>query len=519
MNNQFSQQVSIFRGRRMPERGFLVGYALLLKVIEEQTTKRLPLPTSLSMYTAKHRKYVQDNWQVFTIRHKPGNDLPSHMVFGLKYEGIDLHILKETFKLIGTKAITQMILNEPTGQYTRRIWFLYEWMFAKTLDIPDLTRGTYVDIIDDNQQYCVIGKNSTRHRVRNNMPGTAQFCPLIRKTKKLESFIVDRLDDKIRQGLLNVHNDLLRRTAAFLLLKDSKASFHIEGQKPSPLRARNWGAIIGSAGKYQLTKEEIERLQQVVIGKNKLRHMGIRHNHEGFIGEHDIEDFTPIPDHISAKSEDLPDLMKGLFETNEILQKSEYHPVLTAATIAFGFVYIHPLADGNGRIHRYIIQHILVLQGYADRSMIFPVSASILDRITTYQDVLEHHSSPRLELIQWESTEDYNTRILNDTKDLYRYYDITLEAEFLFDCVQDTIERVIPNELDYLKKYDMLTDQINNLVTMENTRVDLMIKFIHQNEGRLSKTKREKYFDFIEDDIVGQIEAQYKDVFKSENED
>ena len=26
----------------------------------------------------------------------------------------------------------------------------------------------------------------------------------------------------------------------------------------------------------------------------------------------------------------------------------DYHPVLTAASIAFGFVYIHPFEDGNG---------------------------------------------------------------------------------------------------------------------------------------------------------------------------
>ncbi|NND31311.1 MAG: cell filamentation protein Fic, partial [Saprospiraceae bacterium] len=119
MNKQFSQEVSVFRGRKMPERGFLAGYALLLQVIEDQTSKLLPLPAYLSMFSQKHRKYIQDNWQVFTIRHKPGNDLQSHMVFALKYEGIDLQILKETLKLIGAQALTQMIKDEPTGQYTR----------------------------------------------------------------------------------------------------------------------------------------------------------------------------------------------------------------------------------------------------------------------------------------------------------------------------------------------------------------------------------------------------------------
>ncbi len=421
--------------------------------------------------------------------------------------------------MIGTTALTQMIVNEPTGQYTRRIWFLYEWMFGKSLDIPDLTQGTYVDVVNSTLQYSIKGKNSTRHRVRNNLPGTVEFCPLIRKTQKLETYIERQFDAKIRQGLKSVHNDHLRRAAAFLLLKDSKASFQIEGEKPSAPRARNWGIIIGEAGKQQLTTAEIERLQQMLIGRNKLRHMGIRSNHEGFIGEHDPEDFTPNPVHISAKSKDLPELMKGLFKTNELLPKQGYHPVLTAATIAFGFTYIHPLADGNGRIHRYIIHHILTKQGFADHNIIFPISASILDNLSDYQDVLEHHSSSRLELIDWESTEDYNIAILNDTKDLYRYYDVTREAEFLFDCVHDTIDRVIPNELDYLIKYDKLTDQINQLATMENTCVDLLIKFIHQNYGHLSQTKRDKYFGHLEDHQVRQIEASYQAIFQPTSEE
>ena len=111
-------------------------------------------------------------------------------------------------------------------------------MFGTPLNIPDLARGTYVDVVDDNHQYHVTGMNSRRHRVRNNLPDTAEFCPLIRKTKKLESLIEGRLDDKIRRGPHSVHNDLLRRAAAFFMSKRSKASFHIEGEKP-PVRAHN----------------------------------------------------------------------------------------------------------------------------------------------------------------------------------------------------------------------------------------------------------------------------------------
>ncbi len=194
-------------------------------------------------------------------------------------------------------------------------------------------------------------------------------------------------------------------------MKDSKASFAIEGEYPPTLRVRNWGKAIGQAGKKQLTIEELERLQDIVIGTKKLKNMGLR-TQEGFIGEHDRETFSPLPDHISAKSKDLAPLMKGLLDTNKLLQESKYDPVLAATTVAFGFVFIHPFSDGNGRIHRYMIHHILTRMGYTKRGMIFPVSAAILNRIDEYQSILESYSSPRIDLIKWESTVDYNVKIL-----------------------------------------------------------------------------------------------------------
>jgi Fic family protein len=41
------------------------------------------------------------------------------------------------------------------------------------------------------------------------------------------------------------------------------------------------------------------------------------------------------------------------------MKGSGFYPVLFAAIITFSFVIIHPLEDGNGRIHRYLIHHVL----------------------------------------------------------------------------------------------------------------------------------------------------------------
>ena len=514
MSNCFSQKVSVFHGRSTPEPGFLAGYAFIIAEIERSTEVIIPLPNSLSIITEKHQRYITNQWQVFTIRHRPNNELTSHLAFALKYEGIDLYILKKIFQYAKDEPVIRMMEKEPTSQYSRRVWFLYEWLIGKTLEIPDLKTGTYVELVNSKLQFTGSSINSTRHRIKNNLPGTREFCPMIRKTEQIENLITKDLSGSIEKGLDGRDKELIRRTAAFLLLKDSKASFAIEGESPPSLRARNWGKAIGQAGKKQLTIEELERLQDIVIGTKKLKNMGLR-TQEGFIGEHDRETFSPLPDHISAKAKDLPSLLKGLFETNNLLQESGYDPVLAAATIAFGFVFIHPFSDGNGRIHIYIIHHILTQMGYTKRGMIFPVSAAILNRIDEYQSILESYSSQRIDLIEWEPTADHNVNILSDTIDLYRYYDLTAQVEFLYECVEETIEQIIPDELGYLEKYDRMTQFINSYLSLPDTKVDLLIKFLDQNNGQLSKNKGHKDFYEFTDEEVSSIEENFQSIFET----
>lgn len=115
--------------------------------------------------------------------------------------------------------------------------------------------------------------------------------------------------------------------------------------------------------------------------------------------------------------------------------------------------------------------------------------------------------------MEWEPTKDHNVRILNDTIDLYRYYDLTVQAEFLYDCVAETIEKIIPAELDYLGKYDQMAHYINSNFSLPDTKVDLLIKFLDQNKGKLTKNKREKEFDdFTEEEVLG-IEERFRAIF------
>lgn len=242
--------------------------------------------------------------------------------------------------------------------------------------------------------------------------------------------------------------------------------------------------------------------------------MGFREQ-EGFIGEHDRRYGTPIPDHISARWKDLDALMDGLIATNQKLEKDgPFDAVLAAALIAFGFVFIHPFVDGNGRIHRYLIHHVLLRKEYVSKGIIFPVSAIILERLVEYRRVLESFSKSRLDLIEWKPAENNNVEVLNETIDLYRYFDATKQVEFLYSCVQQTIEQTIPEEVEYLEKYDLMKDYLDNLFEMPDKTVALLVRFLEQGNGKLSERAKAREFKELTEEEVDTIENKYQEIFK-----
>ncbi len=493
--------------RPLPVTATPAGYAALIRAYDLQ----VPLPRNLSAIGERHRFMEQNGWRIYSPRYMPDPSLEGHLTFALKHEGLDLAVLKRLFAATGPTPLADLVKARPTGAYSRRIWFLYEWLTGAQLDLPNASRGGYPLVVDPNRQYAVPAKTSPRHRVKNNLPGTPAFCPLVFRTEALEAFIVRDLQGRAQQAIAAVPRDLLARTAAFLLLKDSKSSFAIEGEHPPQNRIQRWARAIGQAGQQSIDHGELLRLQRIVIGDDRFVHLGFR-TEGGFVGQHDRESRMPIPDHISARPDDLAQLVKGLVAFDREFARY-LDPVVAASVLAFGFVYIHPFDDGNGRLHRYLIHHVLAQRGFNPPGLAFPVSAAILDRINDYRTALEDYSQRLLPLVQWEPTEQGNVRVSNDTGDFYRYFDATAQTEFLYSTVKRTIELDLPREAEFLRRYDAFRNDVNLIVDMPDRLSDLLFRFLHQNGGRLSRHRREREFAALADDEVTRIEAIYREGF------
>ena len=191
-------------------------------------------------------------------------------------------------------VIVEWIRSEPTGQHARRIWFLYEWLTGIELDLPDASKAPYVGVLDERRQFASKGKTVTRYRVRNNLPGTPDFCPLVRRSERLTAILAQDLAGEARAVVQRTAPDLMARAAAFLLLEDSKASYVIEGERPPQDRIQRWAQAIGEAGRRPLSRDEFLHLQRIVIGDARFTHMGWR-TEGGFVGKRDRETNAPFP--------------------------------------------------------------------------------------------------------------------------------------------------------------------------------------------------------------------------------
>jgi hypothetical protein len=501
---------AVFQDSIIPAGTRLAGWAALVHALAISAPVRDPSCVSEQHVRGSRRRHA--DWQVFDKRYWPGDTLGDHLTFALRHENLDLLILKRVFDAVPATAIEAFVQAAPTGVPARRAWYFYEMLTGRTLAVEDAPNAAAIDLLDPKLYFTGKPRLSKRHRVRDNLLGNRRLCPIIRRTKTLGDALRLDLAAKARAtvGRAGVH--LVARAASFMLLADSRASFEIEGERPPRNRLERWGHAILQAGKNQLTLDEIIRLQGVLIEDTRFVRPGLRRAGV-FLGERDHHG-APLPEFIGARPADLPDLMTGILEANDRMRESGIDPVLQAAATAFGFVYVHPFEDGNGRVHRCLIHHVLAERRFTPQGMVFPVSSVMLGRIDDYRATLQAHSARLMPFIEWRPTPGHNAEVVNDTADLYRYFDCTAAAEFLYGCVTRTVDHDLPNEIDYLRRHDEAIRRIMDAVEMPDRLAEILVMFIRQNQGTLPKKRRAGDYKKLRDDEVERLEAIVREAFE-----
>ena len=456
--------------------------------------------------------------EVYAPKYWPGDALGDHLEFALKYDGTNLAILTILFQEVAAEDFLAYVRSKPTGKYARRLWFLYEFLTGTSLPMDDVKRGNYIDLLDRDQYYTVTpARQVRRQRVNDNLLGDGRFCPTIRRTDVLQGFEAADLPRLCRKVVSGYSPELLKRALSYLYSKETKSSFEIEHITPNSTRTERFVALLQLAEREDFCeKTKLIDLQNRIVDP-RFSESDYRRN-QNYVGETVVWQKEKV--HFACpKPEDLVDLMEGLIASHKRMDVGGVSAVVHAAAVAYGFVFLHPFEDGNGRIHRFLIHNVLVHRGFTPEGIMFPVSASMLKKLADYEASLEAFSRPLMALVQYSLDEEGRMTVHNDTARWYSYVDMTSQAEALFRFIKQTIDTDLVEELTFLANYDETKRAIQEIVDMPDRQIDLFIRFCLQNNGRLSARKRARHFDFLSEDEIARMEKAIQSAYGSdENE-
>jgi len=450
--------------------------------------------------------------EVYPAKYWPGDSLGDQLEFALKYDGTNLGILDTLFHVAGPQPLLSYVRSKPTGKYARRLWYLYELLSGEALPLDDLKQGNYISLLDPQQYYTLHpARPVRRQRIHDNLLGDRRFCPTIRRTEKLDRYEGANLPNRCQQVVATYAAELLKRALSYLYSKETKSSFEIEQIEPNATRTQRFMGLLQQAEREDFCDQaRLVELQNRIVDP-RFRAANYRDS-QNYVGEtvawrHEKVHF------VGPSPKDLPELMAGLIGAHQRMDQPEMSAVAHAAVVAYGFVFLHPFEDGNGRIHRFLIHNILARRGFTPQGIMFPVSAAMLKNPADYDASLEAFSRPLMALVEYSLDTDGRMTVEGDTSTWYRYIDMTAQTEALFEFIERTIDSELAQELDFLANYDQTKQAIQQIVDMPDRQIDLFIRFCLQNHGRLSAAKRTSHFNFLSSAEVERMQQAVERVY------
>lgn len=443
----------------------------------------------------------------FTAQFQPGQSLRDHFEFGLKYDEINLEWLSRLFSTTGPSWIEDWVTDTPTGIYARRAACLYEWLTGNEIASPDTTASNYEDLLDSSKYLVAVVPNRNRRwKLNNNLPGTRDFCPLVRWTTELKEAAKYDISAALTKLDSQFGPDLLMRSAAWLTFAESRATFAIEKEADRASDIKRFAAaMIEHCGKIEnpLSAQSLTVLQKEVLGQRALR-TGIRKS-PVFVGRPAPHGVTVVK-YVAPPFSQLGGMLAGLKEFEERTRGAS--ALIRAAVLSFGFVYIHPLADGNGRVHRLLINDSLMRDGAIPSGTILPVSAAIAERrnFGEYDKILNSLSARQIKRFNgcWRFENephqcedgvwtDFSFDADEEAMPFWSFPDLTWHSQYLCQMLRHTVEHNMTEEALFLAQYDEAVYRVTQVVEMPSHEAGRVIRSLRENNMRVSNTLAEQF--------------------------
>lgn len=480
----------------------------------------------------------------------PGETAAEHLNFHIRHEPVNLELLARVFEASGPQFVQDWVNSKPTSQYARRAAFLYEFLTGEELVAPAGVRGNYVNALDASKNLAsrlLFEKNpDPKWKVLNNMPGTRFFCPALPLTKELREASAYDISRHYEEIIDEFGIELLARSASWLTTRESTASFAIEKEVGETNRIQRFAQVIatwtghdvppsqrtddagdiGPASKGILSDQRLASLQKAILGDSAfITHHGYRKS-PVFLGQK--SHYSQVVHYLAPPAEDVAAMLEGI-ET--FLDRTRFQsPVLRAAIASFGFVYVHPLSDGNGRVHRFLINDILRRDGATTEDIILPVSVAINADPTSrreYDQVLDTISTPLMGEIRADisfsaSPQTYPDGVKSDlvfgdndrARPTWRYGNYVPHVIYMAKVIDTTIVHHMRDEAIYLRNHDNARLALKEICEMPDPMADKIIRSVTENNAESVGNKLRKQYPDVTDDMWDAFAKAVRAAFK-----
>lgn len=442
------------------------------------------------------------------------NDLLGNVLFALKHEGVNLSILAQALPQIPVEAFTAALEGAPNGVYVRKACFLREGFTDVEIPQPSAVTGGYAPLFDPKRYITRPGPRNPKWRVEFNGLGDFSYCAIVERTPEVSELLEYNILGRAREFIESLPQVMMDRAINWAYLHETQDSFLIEKEAPTENKARRFIQLLRQAHeRLPLTEDYLVHLQNATVSNQLDLAAAFRHeqNHlaNGLQGAAGVSYVPPPPDLCR-------DLMEGLMRfANTAPQQVD--PLVAASIISFGFVFIHPFMDGNGRLSRFLIHHALCQSGALENGLLLPVSVAMKRDERMYLETLQAFSRPVREFwqVNWIDFEQYGFEFQGSDA-VYRYWDATPSVVFTCQMAKRALEVELREETAFLESYDTVYKAVDEQFDVRGSDLAALVMMCLTNGGVVSNNRRKQYLYRVPEAIFDGIEEVTRDVLAAQ---
>lgn len=480
----------------------LLGYAYLVSDLSLQV---FPIARPAMVRPVTRVEAMGDCLAVPQKLAPPTGDHLAHVLFALKHEGVNLAVLSQALPRLAAKDLLQGLAAAPSGAYIRKACWLWEVFSGLQLDVPGGPKGNAVPLFDPDRYITGPSVRNARWRVDFNGLGSLAYCATVERSPAIDALLDFDVLGRSREFIRSLPAEMMDRALQWAYLHETRDSFAIEKEAPSQDKAERFVQLLRQAHERQpLTEDYLVSLQNSTISNPILSAASFRHqqNHlsNGLRGAAGVSYVPPTP---ALCRELMAELMMFANSAPQVVD-----PLVAAGVISFGFVFLHPFMDGNGRLSRFLIHQTLCRSGALEDGLLLPISVAMKREEQAYLQALQTFSRPARSFwnATWLDAEDVDLQFTGHPS-IYRYWDATACVEFTLEMARRALEVELREETEFLQAYDRVVEAVNARFDLIGSDLSKLVMMCLDQGGLVSQNRRKQFqytvpaaaFDYIEE--------------------